>query len=340
MVACPCALALAAPFTYGSVLRVFGRNKLYLKNADIVEKLADIDAVVFDKTGTITHGDTPDVSFEGSLNSLELSRIKTLTSYSTHPLSIIISKSITLSSPESVTEFKELPGQGIEGIINRIYIKVGSASFVGCNIQSSPSSATVFVRIDDRLVGRFIVKNAIRTNLGAMLKKLGRRKLSLLSGDNESEKALMKSVFHSTANLFFNQSPHDKMAYVENLQKQGSKVLMVGDGLNDAGALRKSDVGLAVSDNTGIFSPACDGILLGEKLHKLDKYLELAKASSVILKIAFGLSFFYNAIALSFAVTGNLTPLVAAILMPISSISVVSFSSIAVNFVANRKIGT
>jgi Cu+-exporting ATPase len=338
MVACPCALALTAPFTYGSMLRVFGKNHLYLKNADIIERLASIDHVVFDKTGTITHGKDPDVTFYGFLNPMEINMVKTLTGYSTHPLSVILTKNIPGATRGTVTSFKELPGKGIQGTIDGVEIKIGSATFVGANPTTSLSATSVFVSVNGEIAGYYAVRNSIRNGLHKMLKRLGNHGRSLLSGDNESEKSLMKSVFDASTTLLFEQSPQDKLNYVKHIQNQGGKVLMVGDGLNDAGALKQSDVGLAVTDNTGIFTPACDGILLGEKLPMLDKYLELARASSVILKIAFALSFFYNAIALSFAVTGNLTPLVAAILMPISSISVVSFSSIAVNFVSKRKL--
>jgi P-type Cu+ transporter len=144
-------------------------------------------------------------------------------------------------------------------------------------------------------------------------------------------------LFGPSVQLLFNQDPHHKLEYIRKLQLQGKKVLMVGDGLNDSGALKQSDVGIAVTDDTGVFTPACDGILQGDRVNALDQYIELAKSSASILKAGFIISFIYNAIALSFAVTGHLTPLIAAILMSVSSISVVTFSSIAVNYVSSRK---
>jgi len=171
-----------------------------------------------------------------------------------------------------------------------------------------------------------------------MILRLGKKCAALLSGDNNGDSANMKSLFGNDTELLFSQDPHDKLAFIKSLQQKGKRVLMVGDGLNDSGALKQSDVGIAVSDDAGLFTPACDGILTGDNLRLLDKYLELAKTSSTILKIGFGISFFYNTIALTFAVTGHLTPLVAAVLMPISSISVVAFSSLAVNFMAKKKL--
>ena len=337
MVACPCALALAAPFTYGSMLRAFGRNQLYLKNADVIERMAGINAVVFDKTGTVTYTRQPDVQFTGRLTQEEKSWIKNLTGCSTHPLSAIIARSIHTQTPCPVENFRELPGKGIEGWIAGHKIKAGSAGFVGATPESNPYASYVFVSIDNEPIGYFSIALSIRQNMKAMLNRLGGKCVALLSGDNETDLNKMKLLFGCQVKLFFNQNPHDKLDFIRQLQQQGKKVMMLGDGLNDAGALRQSDVGIAVTDDTGVFTPACDGILQGSQLESLDKLLTLAQSSQAILKTGFIISFLYNAIALSFAVTGHLTPLVAAVLMPISSISVVVFSSWAVHHTASRK---
>ncbi|HKY53452.1 MAG TPA: HAD-IC family P-type ATPase, partial [Anaerolineales bacterium] len=338
MVACPCALALAAPFTYGTMQRVFGRNNFYLKNADVIERLASIDTVVFDKTGTVTYGELPDVEFSGKIAETELLDVKLLTSCSTHPLSGIVSRSIDGESQSTLTDFKEIPGKGIQGTINGKLVQVGSAEFLGL-FQLDTNNSYVFVGIENQVRGYFKIKVNTRPNLKAMMQRLGSKCVALLSGDNGSDKNAVKALFNHSVILRFNQSPHDKLEFVKNLQVGGKKVMMVGDGLNDSGALQQSDVGIAVSDDNGVFSPACDGIMDGNHLQQLDKFLLLARHSSVILKVAFAISFFYNAIALSVAVSGHLTPLVAAILMPVSSISVVGFSSFAVNIVAKRIIG-
>lgn len=340
MVACPCALALAAPFTYGNMLRVFGKHQLYLKNADVIERLAAVDTVVFDKTGTITHGQTPEIVFSGELSAAQFASVKLLTSASTHPLSSLVSKSISEKPVGTVTDFREIPGKGVSGKVAGHTVKVGSSAFVGYAGRTDQEASHVFVSVDDEIKGYFSIRISVRKNLGNMLDRLGKTCIALLSGDNESDKEQMKRIFKPHVQLLFNQSPHDKLAFVQTIQRDKHNVLMVGDGLNDSGALKQSDVGLAVTDDTGVFTPACDGIIQGSRLNDLDKFINLAKSSTTILKMAFLISFLYNAIALSFAVTGNLTPLVAAILMPISSMSVVSFSSIAVNVAASRKLRT
>jgi Cu+-exporting ATPase len=336
MVACPCALALAAPFTLGSMLRVFGRNKLYLKNADVIERMATIDTVVFDKTGTVTYGKEPEITFNGDLDEDELANIKLITSFSTHPLSMMISRFITRSSNLNTQDFKELPGKGLECAIGEDVYKIGSKEFTGHNASVDPTASMVFVSINGKPRGYFSIKTSVRKNLQEMLSRLGNNCVAMLSGDHDQDKAEMRNLFGAHVQLHFNQTPHDKLNYIKHLQSQGKKVMMIGDGLNDAGALKQSDVGIAVTDDAGVFTPACDGILAGEKLSSLDKMLKLSRSSTFILKAGFAISFFYNAIALSFAVSGHLTPLVAAIIMPISSISVVSFSTIAVSLAESK----
>jgi P-type Cu+ transporter len=335
MVACPCALALAAPFTYGSMLRVFGKQGFYLKNADVIERLSTIDAIVLDKTGTITHG-AADVKFIGALEDEELGWVKLMTASSTHPLSNLIAKSISQSSRATLNSFKEKAGNGLEAKVAGHVIKVGSASFVGFAGQLSNQSSLVFVSIDVMIRGYFTIETSVRQSIKELITKSKGEIVALLSGDNELDKERMSELFSRSTQLLFNQSPHDKLQFISDLQRSGNKVLMIGDGLNDSGALKQSDVGIAVTDDAGVFTPNCDAILNGTQLDKLNDFIRLAKSATTILKIAFAISFFYNIIALGFAVSGNLSPLVAAILMPISSISVVGFSTMAVNWVSQR----
>ncbi|MBX2963901.1 MAG: heavy metal translocating P-type ATPase metal-binding domain-containing protein [Cyclobacteriaceae bacterium] len=338
IVACPCALALTTPFTYGNMLRVFGRHNLYLKNADVIERMASINAVVFDKTGTVTHGSDPEIEFTGELSDQEMGWVNILTGYSTHPLSKLVHANTPKQPTKQVKDFKEISAKGIEGTIGGSYIRIGSAQFTNFHENMDDLSSTVFVSVNDDVRGYFSIRTAVRKNIQGMLSRLGEKCEAMLSGDSKADKVLMSTLFHPTAQLLFKQSPHDKLNYISNLQHGGKKVMMLGDGLNDSGALKQSDVGIAVTDDTGVFTPACDGILQGDQIGLLDRFLALAKSATTIVKAGFVLSFMYNAIALSFAVSGHLTPLVAAILMPLSSISVVVFTTVAVNVAAARKL--
>lgn len=335
-VACPCALALAAPFTYGNAMRFMGRAGLYLKNADVIEKMATINSIVFDKTGTVTRG-AEDVKFVGVLSNEEQVLVKSMTMNSVHPLSQLISKSIKAKKLLNVEDFDEKAGKGIEGVVDGKKIKIGSAEFCGVSLLQPNSFSSAYVEIDREVRGYYQVQTSVRNGIKKLVQKLGSVCTALVSGDKASEESRMREVFPQPTHLLFEQNPHQKLDYIHNLQQNGFNVMMVGDGLNDSGALKQSDVGIAVSDDQGIFTPACDAILDGTKLDQLDKFLKLSKRSVQILKASFALSFFYNFITLGIAVTGNLSPLVAAILMPISSISVVTFSSMSVRF-ASKKI--
>src|SRR5699024_6873525 len=166
--------------------------------------------------------------------------------------------------------------------------------------------------------------------ISEVFEKLDKNKnLVVLSGDNEGEREILTEMLPKGTSMHFNQKPEDKLNFVKELQDKGQKVMMIGDGLNDAGALKQSDVGLVVSENTNVFTPACDGILDAEEFRTIPKFFDFSKNSTRVIKWAFLLSLMYNTIGLGFAVTGNLKPVVAAILMPLSSISIVAFTTFA-----------
>jgi len=339
IIACPCAIVLSVPFTFGNAMRIFGRNKFYLRNTSVIEDLGRVDSIVFDKTGTITQLGKSDLVFTGIvLNSFQQKIIKSLVRNSTHPLSLKIYHSLEADEFYPVTKFDEIPGLGITGVVYGNVIKVGSKQFVNQEAEVDNITTKIFVSMNDEMLGFFSVTNSYREGIGEIIKSLNKRfKLSLLSGDNEGEKFNLLKFFNKEDELLFNQSPEDKLDYVQSLQSSNKKVLMVGDGLNDAGALKQSDIGIAVTEDISSFSPACDAILDASNLNMLPKFLNYSQSAIKIIYISFVISFLYNLIGLSFAIQGMLSPLIAAILMPLSSISVVMFATLSTNLLAKKR---
>ena len=340
IIACPCALALTLPFSFGNAMTVLGRNRFYLKNSEAIEKLAKIDTIVFDKTGTLTQSGEEEIQFIGNeLTDENKRRIYALVSNSTHPLSKAIYAKLSGPIPIEVHDFKEHVAQGISGVVDGAFLKMGSSSFVNYSKTiKNDLSSRVFVQIENEVLGYFVIKKKYRDGIIALIESLKSKsyKLHLISGDNESEMSNLSQVF-SENQLHFNYSPQNKLDYVKELQSQGKNVLMVGDGLNDAGALKQANVGLAVSDDVYNFTPACDAILDAKNFTLIDNYMQFSKDAIQIVKMSFGISLFYNSIGMFFAVQGMVTPLFAAILMPISSITVVSFITISIRYIARKK---
>ncbi len=328
IVACPCALLLSNNFTNGNVLRILARNKLYLRNAQVIEEIANADHIVFDKTGTLTTTNNQDVIFAGNfLSGKDKTDIAALAAHSNHPLSKLLVKHLGRAENRTVKNFNEITGKGIQGIVENRIISIGSAEFVTGEIINQLQGSSLYVMIDGNLIGHFTIRNHYRPSLLSQIKKLQKHyKISVLSGDNESEKRTLQMVIGKKSTLLFNQKPHEKLAYIKLQQEMGDRVIMVGDGLNDAGALKQSNAGIAVTESTNNFTPASDGILEADRLHKLAAYLRLTKANKQIIVGIFILSILYNVIGLSFAVRGVLSPLIAAILMPSSSITIILLS--------------
>jgi Cu+-exporting ATPase len=480
IVACPCALALAAPFTLGTAQRLLARMQVFLKNALVLERMAQVNAIVFDKTGTLTAGAGERVAFHAKsegrgpkadgdrsfldptaaragLSVTEEAWVGSVARHSTHPLAVRIAQWQAGKAPaEPVEGFAETPGCGIQGRVQGHEVRLGSRAWLeehgvsmggpaACAMETArlsptaapvpapplaerarerrpsdstivpeplapqsgetgspgatamhplaptlpvnlsetdghlppsrspsegervpsgrlrglggskrerpvwgglsssggegepPEGSVVCLAIDGTLRGEFVLANAVRPETDQLLRRLGEHhELALLSGDNEKEQARFRSLFGSRAALHFNQSPLDKLGFIRGLQESGQTVMMVGDGLNDAGALKQADVGVAVVEKAGAFSPASDVILEAGRVPRLSQVLSLARKSTQIVRLSFGISAAYNLAGISIAAAGILSPVICAILMPVSSISVVLFACGATNLAAKR----
>lgn len=345
IVACPCALALAAPFTLGTAHRWLAKWNAFLKSAGIIERLARVDTIVFDKTGTLTAAGSGLVKFHGEpLSEAEERALFSMTRHSTHPLAVRLGHAIAGNHfPDTVRSFLETAGCGMEGQVNRQEIWMGSAAWLqsrGLKPMSAmaESGSVIQVAINGQYRGCYVLQNAMRPETDRLIQNLSTHyELALLSGDNERERVRFAEIFGAKAHLQFNQSPLNKLGFIRDLQQRGKTVMMVGDGLNDAGALKQSDVGVAVVEDMSAFSPASDMILSARLVPRIDAILRFAKSAVRVIKASFLVSAAYNVIGLALAVQGLLSPVVCAILMPVSSITVVGFACLMTGWMAKRE---
>ncbi|MBI1783128.1 MAG: heavy metal translocating P-type ATPase metal-binding domain-containing protein [Sphingobacteriales bacterium] len=325
IVACPCALLLSNSFTNGNILTILARNKFYLRNAQAIEDIANINHIVFDKTGTLTNPHHQDIVYEGTpLTKEQEQLVSTLAAQSTHPLSKALAAYLHRNNKFEVIGFSEVKGEGIEGFVNGELVALGSKKFIKGRFTQPDQGTRVYVAIENKPFGYFSFQNHYRETLPQLVHDLRKQyDLSVISGDSNAERENLQNLMGITSTVLFEQSPADKLIYIQRLQNKKEKVMMIGDGLNDAGALKQSNVGIALTENTNNFTPASDAILEAGQLSKLSRFIQLCKANKQIVMASFILSIVYNVIGLFFALQGVLSPMIAAILMPSSSLSII-----------------
>ena len=343
IIACPCALALSIPFTYGSILRHFGRHGFFVRSVEAIAKLGQVNHVVFDKTGTITIRKGDSVNFSGNtITVYQLLALVNVARQSLHPLSKTFVQVHQNVGSEQVVGFTENPGSGIYGMVNGVLVELKNPNKLSESERDQFESwqpkihgmGKTAILIDGRLHARVDFSTSYRPGLKQVVHSIQHELgLSLLSGDNDTEAIALNNELiagFDADNMQFNMDPHEKKAWIMEKQSDGnSKVLMVGDGLNDAGALREAHFGISIAEDNTQFTPASDGILTAESFEKLPHLIKLAKQARLIVMAAFALSLTYNIIGVTVAVQGLLSPVIAAILMPLSSVSIVLFTTVA-----------
>lgn len=331
IIACPCALTLAAPITLGTVMGRLSRAGIYLKNIGTLLELARIREVVFDKTGTLMTA-TARVQLIPQVTDAMLDCIVSAAAQSTHPVCRAIVDELGGHTRMSVDACSEVAGKGLHCLVGNYEVLIGSVQWLehnGVNLGSPGSQlkqVTSYIAINDEVVGTVQLLSQLRNNVGEMIAAIrSKYRATVMSGDGPRDRDVLAQEF-SEQDLLFSLGPDQKAQNVVDRQNQGRPVLMIGDGLNDGPAMSVADAAIAVTDQTATLVPACDVIMRASSLPAVPYLLSLAKAMHTWIWVIFGVSMLYNVIGLTLALLGILSPLYVAILMPVSSLTVIALS--------------
>ncbi len=337
IIACPCALTIAAPVTLGTAMARLGIRGIYVKEPGTLLELTNPSVIAFDKTGTLTEPEHRLVVDSAMTSHRAWPLVQALAAHSTHPISRSIA---SMDRTANVTDVVEVTGKGVTGVVNGEQITIGSADlFIEqglMSVETRSASAAAYVAVDGELLGAVTVEPRLRTGVESLISTLRRiASVRLITGDNDRDRPLFGRLFRSDE-MSFGQGPEDKVSTIE--RSRSGRVIMVGDGLNDAAAMATADASIAITDGTSTLVPACDVVMTAGELKNLPLLLKYARNMTLVIKANLIFTVFYNVLGLSLALAGVLTPVITAVLMPVSSLIVIGMSVGGARWFARRSV--
>jgi Cu2+-exporting ATPase len=341
IITCPCALGLAVPAVQVVAVGKLLQHGILMKSGTALERLASADIAVFDKTGTLTQG-RPTWINKDALSEDDVRLAASLAAVSKHPLSRALASQVAgVAAAEGVDE---VPGSGLRMKTADGEVRLGRREWCGVMSDQQSAEAELWLARPGQPPVRFAFTDAVRDDAAATIAELQRRGLQvmLLSGDRA---AAVEAAARDAGIVDWHAglSPADKVAMLADLSAQGHRVMMVGDGLNDAPALAAAHVSLSPSSAADISQTTADVIFQGNRLKPVVEALDIATRADRLIKQNFAMSFAYNALTVPMALAGMVTPLIAAIAMSVSSLLVISNAlrlGLGPGFSLRRKVST
>ena len=323
IITCPCALGLAVPMVQVVAARSLFNRGILLKDGSALERLAEVDSAIFDKTGTLTLG-MPRLANGATIDNATLRIAGAIAEHSRHPYSLALAAAVAAEGAFAVpsSAITETSGSGLEARLSSDVYRLGRPTWALKDVEVS--DASVVLAKDGKLVAAFEFDEQLRRGAVQTVAALRRAQLAveILSGDRDD--AVRKIAEALKVPCAANMAPADKTARIRALENDGHKVLMVGDGVNDAPALAAAHVSMAPASAADIGRNAADLVFLHETLLAVPEAIQIARSAANLVRQNLALAVIYNALALPVAILGYVTPLVAAIAMSLSSVIVVA----------------
>lgn len=347
VVFCPCALVLATPTAIMAAIGNATKHGFLVREGDALERLAKVSKIMFDKTGTLTYG-TPEVTDVRSISDYTKEDIYAFAAaaeqMSEHPLGKAIVRCYG-KKPAGCTDFRMRPGEGVTAVVNGKNIKAGSLKLLkdirisaqlahGAGKYLNEGSTVIYVAVDDILAGYLVLSDTVREESRDMIAALGHIGVHpvLLTGDNKNAAGTIAAQV-GISELHANCLPEDKLDYIGGYQERGNAVCMIGDGINDAPALRKADVGIAMGGvGSDIAVDAADIALVDDEIKELPHLLSLSRRMMAVIKINLTFSMGLNFLAIALAITGLLGPVIGALVHNAGSVLVIINSALLLNW--------